>query len=156
MYKVLLLFIFIFTGCSYKTPYLSSKPYYVVIKNPQIAIADTGFVKRDNTRLNLQLFSASTPIFDLHVKDDICLDYVCMKKENFNKEFFGFSHYEDFINELFNFNPIYDRKNFKKTKTGFEQNIKSDKFNITYKIEGKNLYFKDKQNRILIKLKELK
>ena len=156
MYKILLVIILFLTGCSYKEPFLSSKPYYIVIKNSQIAVADTGFIKKDENRINLQLFSASTPIFDLHVKDDVCLDYVCMSKRSFNREFFGFSHYESFINELFNFKPIYDDKNLKKTELGFEQEIKTDEFNIVYKVDGENLYFKDKKNSVLIKLKELK
>ena len=156
MHKVFLVLLLFFTGCAYKTPYASSKPYYIVIKNSQIAVADTGFIKRDDSRFNLQLFSASTPIFDLHVENNVCLDYVCLSKRSFNVEFFGVSHYESFINELFNFQPIYSKKNLKKTKSGFEQKLKSKSYDITYKIENGNLYFRDKKNRILIKLKELK
>jgi len=154
-YIYLIFILFLFVGCSQKSPYASSKAYFVVIKNPKLALADTGFIKKDDKRLNLQLFSASKPIFDLHVKDDICVDYVCLTKVSFNKEFFGYKHYEDFVNELFNMKPIYEQKNLIKTKDGFEQKIKTDNYDINYKIENKNLYFKDKKNKILIKLKEL-
>ena len=156
MHKILLIAILLLVGCAYKTPYKSSKPYYVVIKNSKIALADTGFIKRDDGRSNLQLFTAGTPVFDLHVKSDVCLDYICLKKENFNREFFGIMHYENFIDELFNLQPIYSKKNFKKIANGFERKIKTDSYDITYRVEGKNLYFKDRKNRILIKLKELK
>ncbi len=156
MYKLLLVVLLFFTGCAYKTPYVSSKPYYIVIKNSQIAVADTGFIKRDESRFNLQLFSASTPIFDLHVDDNVCLDYVCLSKRSFNKEFFGISHYESFIDELFNLKPIYGEKNLKKFEVGFEQKLKSKSYDITYRVENGNLYYKDSKNRVLIKLKELK
>jgi len=148
--------ILLFIGCSQKTPYSSSKAYFVVLKTPKIALADTGFIKKDLNRLNLQLFSASTPIFDLHVKNDICIDYVCLDKKSFNNEFFRFRHYDDFVEELFNMKPIYNKRNLLKTEKGFVQNIVTKDFEITYKIENGNLYFKDKKNRVLIKLKELK
>jgi hypothetical protein len=156
MHKLFLVLLLFFTGCAYKTPYTSSKPYYIVIKNSQIAVADTGFIKRDESRFNLQLFSASTPIFDLHVEDDVCIDYTCMSKRSFNTEFFGISHYESFIDELFNLKPIYNKKGLIKSRNGFEQKIKTDEFDISYKVEHGNLYFRDRTNRVLIKLKELK
>lgn len=156
MYKALLLIGLFFVGCAYKIPYASSTPYYVVIKNSSIAMADTGFIKRDKSRFNLQLFSASTPIFDLHVDDDVCLDYICLTQENFNKKFFGVKHYKGFVDELFNFKSIYNKKNLKKIQNGFEQKFKTDSYDITYRVENGNLYFKDTKNRILIKLKELK
>ncbi len=156
MSKIFLVLLILITGCAYKMPYKSSKPYYIVIKNSKIALADTGFIKKDDGRLNLQLFTAGTPVFDLHVKSDVCLDYICLKKENFNSEFFGNRHYDSFIDELFNLKPIYSKKNLKKIANGFEQKIKTDSYDITYRVEGENLYFKDRKNKILIKLKELK
>jgi len=157
MYKIILLFVTIFLiGCSQKAPFKSSTAYYVVMKNAQIAVADTGFIKKDEHRLNLQLFSASTPIFNLHVKDDICVEYTCVSKKKFNLDFFGVSHYDDFLEDLLNLKPIYSKKNLKKIENGFEQKIKTANFNITYRVKSGNLYFKDRKNRILIKLKELK
>ena len=79
-----------------------------------------------------------------------------MSKRSFNKEFFGISHYESFIDELFNLKPIYDEKNLKKFEVGFEQKLKSKSYDITYRVENGNLYYKDSKNRVLIKLKELK
>ena len=155
-YLYLVLILFLFAGCSQKIPYASSKAYFVVIKNSKIALADTGFIKKDEKRLNLQLFSAGAPIFDLHVKDDVCVDYICLKRESFNDEFFGYKHYDKFVEELFNMQPIYNQKNLLKTKDGFEQKIKTQDYDILYKIENGNLYFKDKRHKILIKLKELK
>ena len=156
MYKIFLVTLLFFTGCAYKIPYTSSKPYYIVIKNSQMAVAATGFIKKDDTRLNLQLFSAGTVILDLHVEENVCSRYICMSKENFNKEFFGIRHYEEFIDELFKLKPIYSKKNLKTLENGFEQKIVTSSYDITYRVENGNLYFKDKQHKVLIKLKELK
>jgi hypothetical protein len=156
VYKILVVVALFFAGCTYKTQYEFSKPYYVVIKNSKIALADTGFIKKSKDRLNLQLFTAGTPIFELDIKSDVCLGYICLKRENFNTEFFGYSHYKSFIDELFNLKPIYDKKNLKKIQNGFEQKIKTASYDITYRVKNGNLYFKDRKNRVLIKLKELK
>jgi hypothetical protein len=152
----LIILLLLFSGCAYKRPYTSSKPYYIVIKSPQMAVAATGFIKKDNTRLNLQLFSAGTVLLDLHVEENVCSRYVCLSRESFNKEFFGVRHYEEFIDELFNLKPIYGEKNLEKLKNGFEQKIVTNSYDITYRVENENLYFKDKKNKILIKLRELK
>ncbi len=156
MYKLLVVIVLFLGGCTYKTQYEFSKPYYIVIKNSKIALADIGFIKKDKNRLNLQLFTAGTPVFELDIKSDVCLGYMCLKKKNFNAEFFGYSHYENFIDELFNLKPIYGKKNLKKIDNGFEQKIKTASYDITYRVKNGNLYFKDRKNRVLIKLKELK
>lgn len=154
-YTLLAFITFLFIGCSMKIPYSSSKAYHIVIKNSKIAVSDTGFLKQDEDRLNLQLFSAATPILDLLIKDDVCLDMFCMRKEEFNYEFFGNKHYKSFVKELFTLQPIYNQKNIQKKENGFEQYIKTDSYDITYRVMGNELYFKDKKNKILIKLKEL-
>jgi len=153
---VYILVLFIFAGCSLKTPYTSSKAYQVVIKNSTLALNDTGFIKRDDKRFNLQLFSAGSLILDLVIKKDVCLDYVCLNKEEFNRKFFGFRHYENFINDLFEFKPLYNKRNLKEFQNGFSQNLVSKNYDIFYEMKEGQLYFKDRKNRVLIKLKELK
>ncbi len=155
-YILFFLTLFLLVGCSQKVDYQSSKSYYIVIKNSSIKVADTGFIRRGNNEINLQIFAASTPILDLHVKQDVCIGYTCLSKISFNKRFFGFSHYESFVDELFNLQPIYHKTNLVKTPNGFEQKIETKDYSIIYRVDGENLYFKDKKNRILIKLKELK
>lgn len=152
---ILIVFLF-FTGCAVKEPYAVSKSYFMVIKNSKMSIGDTGFIKKDKNRFNLQLFSASTPVLNLKIEDDVCLDEGCLSKKRFNEEFFSFVHYESFIDELFRLKPIYKEKNMIKTDGGFTQKIEDKNMNLIYKVDGKNLYFKDRKNGILIKFKELK
>jgi len=147
---------FLFIGCSQKEVYTSSDAYFVVIKNSKIAIGDTGFIKNNKDSLNLQVFSVASVIFELVLKDDVCVNSLCLNKTSFNEEFFGTKHYENFVDELFHFKPIYNEKNIQKTKNGFTQYIKTKDFDISYKVEGKTLYFKDRKNKILIKLRKLK
>jgi len=43
-----------------------------------------------------------------------------------------------------------------KTVEGFIQNLKGEEYNITYKIQNRNIYFKDSKNGFLIKISKLK
>ena len=155
-YIFLVLTILVLTGCTQKVQYNSSKAYFIVIKNSQMAIGDTGFIKRNDNQINLQIFSAATPVFDLHVNKDVCMGYTCLSRKSFNSEFFGYKHYEKFIDELFSMQPIYNKQNMVKNESGFEQKIKTKNYDITYRVRDRSLYFKDRKNKILIKLKELK
>jgi hypothetical protein len=154
-YFLAVLLALLFFGCAQKTVYNSSQAYYIVIKNPKMSIADTGFIKKNEDALNVQVFSASTPLLELEVSQNICINSLCLKAKRFNKEFFGTSHYETFINELLSFNPIYEEKNIIKEANGFSQTIKTENYEITYRVKNDTLYFKDSHNNILIKLRKL-
>lgn len=144
-----------FTGCAQKIVYDSSQAYYVIIKNPKIALADTGFIKKSKNAISVQVFSAATPLLRLEVFKNICINSLCLQPKIFNQEFFGIAHYENFINELLNFEPIYDEKNIIKGKNGFKQHIQTENYDITYEVKDETLYFKDGINNILIKLRKL-
>jgi hypothetical protein len=45
--------------------------------------------------------------------------------------------------------------NLNRYNNGFSQFIKDDNVNIIYKVDHKRIYFKDKKNGILIKIKKL-
>jgi hypothetical protein len=145
----------LFLGCAPKISYESSQAYYIMIKNSKIAIADTGFIKKNANTINLQVFSASAPLLELTISENICIGSWCQDWESFNEEFFGTSHYKTFINKLLDFQPIYNKKNMIKIANGFSQKIKTDKYDIEYRVKNDTLYFKDSKNRVLIKLKKL-
>lgn len=156
MIRLCLFIVVFFSACSLKEAALSSFPYHIVIKNSQIALNDTGFLLVKNHTKELQVFSAGTPILDLHVEDKkICLNTTCTNKTYFNQKFFGVRHYENILNEMLSFQPIYEGKNLKKLQNGFEQTFHAQNYDIFYKVENGRLYFKDKKNRILIKFDKL-
>jgi hypothetical protein len=151
-----LFIIFLLGGCSLKEDILLSKSYHVTLKTSKIRISDTGFLNQTASTIELQVFSAATPIFDLHVKKtQVCFEFTCVSKKSFNQEFFGFVHYDNLLEDILTMQPIYDKKNMQKTSSGFEQDISKEDFHIYYKVEGRTLYFKDTKNNILIKMKEL-
>jgi hypothetical protein len=154
--RIVLILGLLLGGCSLKTPVISSKPYYVLIKNKHFALNDTGFLNFKAKEKNIQVFSAGSVILNLQVEDKrVCVNSSCMKKIYFNQEFFGFKHYASFIDDMLLFKPIYKGKNLHKLQNGFEQRLVAKKYDIFYKVDGKTLYFKDKKNGVLMKLNEL-
>lgn len=154
--RIVLVLGLLLSGCSLKTPVISSKPYRVLIKNKNIALNDTGFLNFKAKEKNIQVFSAGNVILNLHVENKkVCLDSSCMKKNYFNQKFFGFKHYPSFIDDLLLFKPIYNGKNLRKLQNGFEQRLVGENYDIFYRVEDNKLYFKDKKNKVLMKLNEL-
>lgn len=143
-------------GCSIKDSTLHSNAYHIMIKNHQFAINDTGFLIVKSHTKELQVFSAASPILDLHVEDQkVCVNSTCTNKKYFNKEFFGAEHYDNLLADMILFKPIYEGKNLQKFQDGFEQKIVSSHYDILYRVQDGKLYFKDKTNRVLIKFNKL-
>lgn len=146
----------IFLGCSQKIQIQSSLAAVIVIKNSQIALADTGFVNYAQDAIELQIYKASTVVFELLVRDDVCLDGYCMKKSAFNRRFFGYKHYENFLDDILHSKQIYDGKGLKKISNGFEQKLLSEDYDLHYRVQAGQIYLKDKKNAVLLKLRPIK
>lgn len=152
---VVLVLGFVFFGCSVKVNYTQSGAYAFVIKNSKIAIADTGFIKHSAKQINLQIYKASESILELDIRENACINGVCLQKEEFNRRFFSFRHYPELMEDILRKEPLYEGKNLVKTKSGFEQTIKTDDFDILYEVTEETSYFKDRKNGVLLKLKSL-
>jgi hypothetical protein len=144
------------SGCALKKEVISSQPYVVTVKTPSIAISDTGFLNRGKNYANVQIFSAGNILFNLEMMGDyICLDGRCLDKLSFNKQFFGYEHYADLMQDILNKEPIYHGLHLQKTAGGFVQTIASEDTQIDYRVENDTLVFKDTKNHLLIRFKPL-
>ena len=153
LFFVLVLFM---SGCSFKNEVVYSKPLHVTLKNSSFKISDTGFINKFNNGYTLEVFSAATPVLDLKIyKESVCSGFGCTDKQSFNREFLGNVHYPSFIEDILEFHPIYDAAGLLKTQRGFEQKIVNKSVDILYKVDGVKLYYKDRKNGILLKIKEL-
>ena len=153
---VMIFMVFLLSGCATKIPIISSDTYLISIKNKQIALSDTGFINQGKNYTNVQIFSAGAVLFNLEVQDDVCLDGRCTSRMEFNKLFFEHPHYEAIINDVLEMKPLYGGKNKVIIEGGFEQELDLANSHISYKVQGKSLTYRDRENGILIKLKELK
>ncbi len=134
-----------------------STSYKVTMKTKKFAFSDTGFLVKYDDMIRLNILAMGKPVLDLKVKqsDDICVGSLCNTKNGFNQSFLVSSYPDDLIENVLNKKPIFEGKNLQKTKSGFIQNIISGDYDIKYQISKNGIYFKDRKNRIIMKLREL-
>ncbi len=158
MLKRVWFFVFVLlfiTGCAIKPHINFSQPYKIIIKTKNIAIADSGFVRKAQGYKSIEIFSAGVLALHVELSKLACLNDSCTTREDFNRRFFGYKHYAKILDDILDKQPIYGGVNKIKIKYGFEQNIKTNRYDILYKVGKKSIYFKDRKNHILIKLKRL-
>ncbi len=155
MKYVLIIFIIFFSACSVKD-YEYTKSKIIIIKSPKIKFADLGYVRNTNKSIELELFLAGKSIKKIAINHLICVDEGCMSKGSFNGEYLHSSYPNDLLQHILLGNPIYNGKNIKKTDDGFIQKIETQYVEITYKVNKDVIYFKDKKNNIIFKIKEIK
>ena len=78
-----------------------------------------------------------------------------MRKSSFNKEFLYSAYPDDLLQNVILGRSIYDAKNRVKTENGFEQKIEDSDVNIIYRVSSQGIYFKDKKNHILFKIRSV-
>lgn len=149
-----LVFLLLFTGCSINN-YQHTQSKIIIIKSPLIKFADLGYIRNTNDSIGLELFIAGQRIQNIEINHLICVDDGCMTKSGFNTDYLN-SHYpDDILQNILLSRPIFDSKNKVKIDDGFEQRIVNENVEIIYRITSKVIYFKDKKNRIIIKIKSV-
>ena len=148
-YSKLLVILLLFSGCAIKRPTIS-QPVAFVFKTPNLKIAATGFLYK-NSHIKLQGYSGANPIFTLLLTKRVCINDRCMSYESFNKLVLSPTYPPQLIRNILLAKPIFNGKNLQKSQRGFEQRVDS----ILYRVKDRVVYFKDKKNAILIKIKEL-
>ncbi len=149
-----LLFLLLFSACSIKE-YAQTKTKIIIIKSPQIKFADLGYVRNTNKAIELELFMAGKSIKKITINNLICVDDGCMTKGGFNEDYLVSSYPSDILQHILLGLPIYDAKNIQKNEDGYIQKIKDENVDIKYKVTNKQIFFKDKKNKIIFKIKEL-
>ncbi len=150
----LLLSLLLFAGCV--TKQLSYKESWVVtIKSPKLKFNDIGYILHNGNSVELQLYEAGNTVERFSVNHLVCTDSGCMPKSSFNAEYLSSAYDDDLLKDLLMRRPIFEGKNLQRNKNGFEQHIVSDAYDITYRVSADGLYFKDRKNRILFKLRKM-
>ena len=155
MKYILIVFILIFSACSTKN-YEITKTKIVIIKSPKIKFSDLGYLRNSDDSLELELFMAGKSIQKISINHLICVSEGCMTKSGFNEDYLNENYPDDILQNILLAKPIYDGKNLEKTKDGFIQHISSLHVEILYKVSQNQVFFKDKKNHIIFKMKDTK
>lgn len=105
MKYLILILVFVFTGCFNKEPVLSSSAT-ILIKTPKMKFYDKGFIYKYDDYTQVQIFSAGTAVLDMKIYEDrVCKStFKCQDLKTFNKENLDKSYDEMFLKNLFDKN----------------------------------------------------
>ncbi|CAA6823045.1 MAG: Putative lipoprotein [uncultured Sulfurovum sp.] len=129
----------------------------IVMKTKTIKFSDMGFIYSNALGVKVEVYAAGQPLLDLNINaENICLSLLkCMDKQQFNEEVLVAEYPSTLLENIFKAKPIFSRKNFKEIEGGFEQQIsKEDVYDISYSVVSGKRIFRDKINKILIKVRE--
>lgn len=153
--KYLFLFLTLFfSACSVKN-YERNETKVIILKSPKIKFADTGYIRSTDKSIALEMFVAGQRVETIEINHLICVKSGCMSKSGFNAEYLHHSYPSELLQNVLLGRAIYEGKNLVKIQDGFEQNINSLDVDIIYRKTDNEIYFKDKKNKILLKIKEL-
>ncbi len=130
---------------------------FIVMKTKQIKFADMGFIYSNSLGVKVEVYASGQPLVNLEINSqNICLSFFkCMDKEQFNEEVLSSAYPPTLLENIFNSEAIFDKKNLKRVEGGFEQKItKEGLYDISYSVVSGKRVFRDKINKILIKVRE--
>ncbi len=153
--KYLLVFLVLFfSACSVKQLEKNSK--MVVFKTQNIRFSDLGYIGKDGDSVEIDLYVVGKAFKKISIDGMVCIEGEgCMRKSSFNEEYLCSVYPDDLLKNVFLAKPIYEQKNLLKTDIGFVQIIQNENVDIVYRVETEMVYFKDRKNRILIKIKDV-
>jgi len=136
-------------------PFVHSDAATVVLKSPKLKFADTGYLRSNDEMVVLELFSAGQAVARIEVAKLICVEGEgCMRKSRFNADYLS-AHYPDTLLEnVLRSRPIYGGRNLVRNSGGFEQMIVDGKVEIEYRVTARQIYFRDRKNSVLVKIKK--
>jgi len=151
---LLLALLILLSACSTKT-YEHTKSKVITIKTPKLKFSDLGYIKNTDEDISVELFTAGKMVQNIKIYYLICVNEGCMSKTAFNEEYLNASYPKDILENIILGKHIYNRRNFIKTHDGFEQYIKNDDVNIKYRVTENEIYFKDRRNSIMFKIRDV-
>ena len=146
MKYLILVILFLFTACSYKTT-----PVIVAFKKDKIAINDQGFLKENRFSKKIEVYNVGQLVFVMTINNsNICINDKC-----YDKKLFIYKLNPKYPYNLFDL--IISKKalpniKIKRIKNGFIQRNKD----IFYLVKNNKVLFKDNKNKFLFLLKNQK
>jgi hypothetical protein len=148
------LLILLLGGCVAK-PFIQSDAATIILKSPRLKFADAGYLRSNDETVALELFSASQAVAKIEVQKLICVEGEgCMRKSRFNAEYLSAKYPDTLLENVLRSKPIYNGQNLVENERGFEQNIIDEGVDIEYRITPRQIYFRDRANGVLIKIKK--
>jgi len=152
----LFIIILFFTGCAVKKVVVS-EPYIITIKSKKFKFSDYAILEKySDKEVKIKVFDAGVLIKEIIIDDKICSYEGCLEKKEFNKIYLSKFYPPNFLKNVILAKPIFNSENLIKKNSGFIQKIyRKNSLDIIYKVYKDRVYFKDRMNGILIKIKKV-
>ncbi|MCH9739756.1 MAG: hypothetical protein K0U38_02795 [Epsilonproteobacteria bacterium] len=128
----------------------------ITIKTPKMKYSDMGFIYKKSDLVKVEIYSMGQPLVSIDINAlNICMSlFKCMEKKDFNANVLHSSYPDTLLENIFQGNAIFEKRGITQNSNGFTQNIKKeDLYDITYSVISSERIFRDKINKILIKVK---
>ncbi len=152
--KIALVLALFLSACSVKN-YEHTESKIIIIKSPHINFADLAYVRHSGDAVGIELFSAGKMIQKIEINQRICVVEGCVSKESFNAKYLSPAYPQNILQNIILAKPIYKSRNIVRKEDGFSQRIVTDRVNIRYEVNQQKIFFKDKSNKIIIKIKDM-
>ena len=147
---------FFFTGCSTKH-YSVSEPKIITLKTPKIKFADTGYIRHDETSVEVELFTAGVAVEKISIDSLVCVSSGCMSEATFVKEYLYPDYPADTMRSILLGKDIFAGRGKEEMCDGrLFQFIRNDEMDIIYRRGKGEIYFKDRLNSLIVKIEDLK
>lgn len=153
-YFFLSLSLLFLSACTLKD-YEHSTSKYITFKTPHLKFSDLGYLHSSDDALRLEIFVAGRLVKSLEINYLVCIDATCMSKKRFNKAFLTPHYPDNLLQNILLGRVIYGGEGLQKDAEGFWQKIVDEYVDISYKVSKENIYFKDKKNHILFKIRNI-
>lgn len=148
------LVIALLSGCGAR-PFVQVDAATVILKTPKLKFADAGYIRSNEELIALELFSAGHPVAKFEIENLVCVDGEgCLSKSSFNEEYLSGKYPDTLLENLLRGKPIYKGLNLLDNGHGFEQKIVNEDVDIKYRVSKGQIYFKDRVNGVLIKIRK--
>ncbi|WP_456453198.1 hypothetical protein [Hydrogenimonas sp.] len=142
-------------GCAVKS-YEKPIPAMIVLKTPAFKYADQGFVYRGKGRVKVQVYVSGRAAFELSVGKRVCVDNACMGEKAFYEKYLRADYPKGTLAAIFTKRPIFGGEGLRKAGERTLQRIEvPGRFDIIYAFDSRSASFKDRLNRIFIKITEI-
>jgi hypothetical protein len=128
-----------------------------LVKKNQIVYRKSIIDLVDYTRSRVDYFCEVATLVNLNINsENICLSLLkCMDKKQFNEEVLVSEYPTTLLENIFKGEAIFSKENLEEIEGGFRQNItKEGVYDISYSVVSGKRIFRDKINKILIKVRE--
>lgn len=146
-----------FGGCTPKN-YEKQESILLVFKTAVFKHNDLAFLYQNPENMKIEIYSNGQVASELTLDSKrICLSILkCMSHKRFNAEVLSSTYPEHLLLNVLRGRTIFSGVSLEKRRNGFTQKIvEAGKYDIDYSVLNKEIFFRDKINDIIIKVKRL-